>query len=177
MLEAGGLDRREIVSRRLWGIDIDPLAVAVAEAALYVWSGVIAGDRLVAADAIADPWPAARLAVVLGNPPYAEPGPFGESTARSRLMAARLRDRFGDVVGPYTDTAWIFLAAARAESVRAGGRVVLVQPQSVLSARDAAGIRRGLTLEGLWVTEEPVFWRRCGSVLRSSALANLHIGR
>ena len=45
--------------------------------------------------------------------------------------------------------------------MRPGGRVGLVQPQSVLAARDAAGVRRslaaGCSLESLWASDRPVF--------------------
>jgi hypothetical protein len=166
VLEAAGLHRREIVERRLWGIDVDPLAVAVTEAALYLWSGAVPAGHLVVGDALTDPWPASGFAAVVGNPPFLSQ--LGESTARSADASTRLRTRFGDLIRPYTDTAWIFLVAG-AESVRPGGRVVLIQPQSVLSARDAAGIRRRLPLEGLWLTDRPVFAaavRVCAPVVR-----------
>jgi N-6 DNA Methylase len=168
VFEATGMPRRQIVEGRLWGIDVDPLAVAVTEAALYLWSGEVPGAHVVVGDALTDSWPATGFAAVVGNPPFLSQ--LGESTARPGEMSTRLRGRFGDVIAPYTDTAWIFLLAA-VESVRPGCRVVLIQPQSVLSARDAAGIRRVLPLEGLWLTDRPVFAasvRVCAPVVRRS---------
>jgi hypothetical protein len=167
VLDGHGFDRRDIVEHRLWGIDLDPLAVAVTEAALYLWSGTVPADHLAVADALHDPWPATGFAAVIGNPPFQNQ--LGGTTARSRDSATRLRQRFGDLIGPYTDSASVFLAAA-ARAVRPGGRVVLVQPQSVLSARDAAALRRQLPLEGLWLTDEPVFSasvRVCAPVIRT----------
>ena len=166
VLEAAGEARQAIVESRLFGLDIDPVAVAVAEAALYLWSGTTPGDHLVVGDALADPWPVEGVAVVVGNPPFQSQ--LGRATARTPAEADRLRSRFGDVVGPYTDTAWLFLAAA-VESVRPGGRIVLVQPQSLLAARDASAIRRRCSLEGLWLTDKPVFAaavRVCAPVVR-----------
>jgi hypothetical protein len=169
VLASHRLARREIVELRLWGIDVDPLAVAVTEAALYLWSGSVPGNHLVAGDALTEPWPArpdGGFTAVVGNPPFLSQ--LSRATTRRTEVSDRLRCRFGDLIGPYTDTAWVFLLAAL-EAVRPGGRVVLVQPQSVLSARDAAGIRQALTLEGLWLTEEPVFAasvRVCAPVIK-----------
>ena len=53
-----------------------------------------------------------------------------------------LRDRFGDAVRAYTDTAALFLLRA-CDLAAPGGTVALLQPQSVLGARDAAGVRGG----------------------------------
>ena len=154
ILAARGFARREIVERRLFGIDTDPLAIAVAEAALHLWSGASPGDHLIVADALADPWPATDLSAVVGNPPFQNQ--LENATSRGPEAVRRLRARFGSAVGAYTDTAWLFLLAAH-RAARPGGRVVLVQPQSVLAARDAAAVRRGLDLEGLWLADEPVF--------------------
>src|SRR5699024_288332 len=79
---------------------------------------------------------------------------------RSSTDRAGLRERFGDLIGPYTDTAALFLAIA-AERLARGGRACLVQPPSLLGSRDGAAIRRHLTrtarLRGLWVANAPVF--------------------
>ncbi|MGH9117254.1 MAG: HsdM family class I SAM-dependent methyltransferase [Acidimicrobiales bacterium] len=165
LAEEGG-SRRAIVESRLFGVDLDPLAVAVTEAALYLWSGTTPAGHLVVGDALADPWPVAGVSVVVGNPPFQNQ--LGRSTTRPPADVHRLRLRFGEAVGQYTDTAWLFLAAA-VESVRPGGRVVLVQPQSLLAARDASVVRRRSTLEGLWLTDRPVFdaaVRVCAPVIR-----------
>jgi hypothetical protein len=79
---------------------------------------------------------------VVGNPPFASP----------------LRTGGAGGLGPYTDLAGRFLVRSM-EAVRPGGRVGLVQPQSVLTARDAAGVRDavGDQLRALWVAEARVF--------------------
>ncbi|CAN5694873.1 hypothetical protein BH24ACT3_BH24ACT3_04470 [soil metagenome] len=162
-----GLDRRTIVADLLWGADIDPLAVAVTEATLWLWA---AGDgapsrswHLAVADvlAAAPPWsdaPPDGFDLVIGNPPFGNQ--LGSTTARRRAQSESLRSRFGPAVRGYADTAAVFLLACR-RMARVGGRVSLVQPESFLAARDAAAVRvevlDGAALTGLWVAAEPVF--------------------
>ena len=151
----------------LRGADIDPVAVATARAALEAWSGVAPPPgAVVVADALEEQWfpPAARRrrrrepAVPLA-PHRRSPDP--------PLPARRS--------ATYTDASARFLAAA-VGLCRPGGRVVLVQPESLLAARDAAPVRAAVleaaALEGLWVAGEPVFAagaRVCAPVLRVGA--------
>ncbi len=131
------LPPRESV-RRLFGVDIDPLAADVARAATALWSGgtpaeVTVADFLVEGASGAD--------VVVGNPPF-----------RSPLRA-------GGTPGPraYTDISGRFLLKAL-DVVGPGGRVGLIQPQSVLAARDAAPVRAAVSgLRALWIAEAKVF--------------------
>lgn len=144
-LETLGYDRSAAV-HHLRGGDIDPTAVAVAEAALWWWSArsgtpARAGRSLREGDALTDhrSWPASGS--VVGNPPF-----LGQLRSTTTIDADRrtlLRSRFGAAVRPYTDAAWLFLLAAT-EAVAAGGRVALVQPQSLLGARDAAAVRQAI---------------------------------
>ncbi|MGH9244737.1 MAG: HsdM family class I SAM-dependent methyltransferase [Acidimicrobiales bacterium] len=171
-----GVEPRHVVAELLWGVDVDPLAVAVTEAALYLWSGSSPGDHLAVADALTSglgawPRPPTRgFAAVVGNPPFQSQ--LGRRTARSPAAAETLRSRYRNAVAAYADTAWIFLAAA-IDLTRPGGRVVLIQPQSLLAARDADGVRRlavtCAALEGLWLPRDPIFdaavWV-CAPVLR-----------
>lgn len=152
--EAAGGDRRSIVDR-LWGIDIDPLAVATTEAALALWSGVPPpAGRLVVADALLDPPPMPLVDVVVGNPPFLSQ--LDAVTVRGAADAERLRARFGAAVQAYTDTAGLFLLAGCALS-RVGGTVAMVLPQSVMAARDASGVREALDasahLREVWVPQ------------------------
>ena len=131
---------------RLWGMDVDPLAVATAEAALALWAGEVPPPgHLVVADALVDPcsWP--PLDVVVGNPPFLSQ--LDASTARSAAVAAALRARFGDAVRPYTDAASLFLLVA-CDLAAPGATVALLQPQSVLGARDASGVRDAVAARG-----------------------------
>lgn len=178
LLEARGLSRACIVEELLWGIDIDPLSVAVTEAALILWAAE-AGDtvrrtNLVDADALRsglDAWPAPAepFDVVLGNPPFQSQ--LAASTARTAAESAGLRERLGDVATGYADTSSLFLAAA-VEMVRDGGRVALVMPESFLATRDARPARQRVlqraNLTDLWLDGGTVFdaaVRVCAPVL------------
>ncbi|HKE75445.1 MAG TPA: N-6 DNA methylase [Acidimicrobiales bacterium] len=175
-LHRAGVDRREVVRRHLWGADIDPVGLAAAEAALALWAGeapppgrLVVGDPLAAGRALWPDAPRAGFAAVVGNPPFQ--GQLGRATARSGPERAALRDRFGDAVRAYTDTAWLFLLLG-CDLARPGGRVALVQPQSLVAARDAAAVRaavdRRADLRELWVDEGRVFAasvRVCAPVL------------
>ncbi len=128
----------EVVGR-LYGLDVDPLAVATTEVALTLWARepVPAGNVLVA-DALtqAPAWP--HLDVVVGNPPFLSPLDAGTGPDHARAVA--LRGRFGDAARAYTDVAGLFLLVA-IDLAGPGATVALLQPQSVLGARDAAGVR------------------------------------
>ncbi|MET0901697.1 MAG: N-6 DNA methylase [Acidimicrobiales bacterium] len=152
-------ERPADIVQRLWGADIDPLAAATTEAALSLWAGAPPPPGHVhAADALVEElgWP--RLDVVVGNPPFLSQ--LGATTTRRPADAARLRGRFGDAVRPYTDPASLFLLLA-CELAAPDGMVALVQPQSVLAARDAVGVREAITaradLDDVWFPEQPGF--------------------
>lgn len=166
-LVGAGAEPAAVVAEQLVGFDLDPLAVATTRAALRCWArdhgvadvdpvGVVLGDGLAAA------WDA-DIDVVVGNPPFLSP--LGTDTAGGPIAVA-LRQQMG---APYADVAGLFLLRA-IERVRPGGRVVLIQPESLLSSRDARRIRDAAAphLVGLWVAGEPVFAasvRVCAPVL------------
>ena len=134
-IRASGTPSEEVARQLLFGADVDPLAAAVTETAIALWSGgtaparghVVTGDPLtVGAEAWPDP-PAGGFGAVVGNPPFQ--GQLGGATARSRADAEALRARYGDAVAPYVDTAALFLLLA-VELCRPGARVALVQPVS-----------------------------------------------
>ena len=166
---ADGLPPGDVLAG-LAGVDVDGGAVAAAEAALVAWArgegwdGAGPGPSLVVGDGT-DPSPfgeggprPGQVDLVVGNPPFR--GQLGTATARDRAAAARLRERWGAAAGGYVDDAALFLHVACAWP-RPGGRVVLVQPESVLGARDAEGVRGAVgevaDLVGLWVAGEPTF--------------------
>ena len=184
VLAERGLERRAIVSEMLWGIDIDADAVQVAIAALALWGSspargwVSPGDHIVQADALVHGLAAFEARTkgfdtVLGNPPFQ--GQLGAGTARSAGYGRELRERWAADAGPYADTAAFFLLAGL-ELSASSGRIVLVQPQSVLGAADAAPIRAVLderaVLSGLWIGGAEVFdasVRVCAPVLDRGA--------
>ena len=141
---------------RLWGADIDPVAVATTEAALMLWATVPPGrHQLRVADTLLDPPAWGPFDVVVGNPPFLSQ--LDTSTTRSQDANDRIRGAFGDeAVGAYTDTAALFLLRS-ASATRAGGALALVQPQSALATRDGAGVRAALdreaTLREVWVPD------------------------
>jgi hypothetical protein len=165
-LESLGLDRRTIVDELLWGVDIDPTAAMVTEAALALWAaehGSDARPHVAVADSLRsglDAWdpPARPFDLVIGNPPFQNQ--LERRTARDRDTASALRERFGGVVVGYVDTASLFLVAA-CRLTRPGGRVALVVPQSFLAARDAEPARAALleqaALTGLWLPRAALF--------------------
>jgi SAM-dependent methyltransferase len=134
----------------LVGVELDAHAAAVARAA-------VPSATVITADALALRWNESANAAdrhlfdaVVGNPPFLNQ----LRTLTSRGGASR----YGG--GPYADAAAEFLALA-ARLVRPGGRVGMILPASLLSARDAAGVRRELLEHGaithLWSTDERVF--------------------
>jgi hypothetical protein len=180
LLHGRGVGRRHVVRHLLWGADIDPLGLAAAEAALALWAGeppppgrLVVGDPLGHGRAVWPDPPPDGFDAVVGNPPFQSQ--LGRATARSAADQRRLRARFGSPVRAYTDTAWLFLLVG-CELVRPGGRVVLVEPQSLVAARDAAAVRaavdRHAVLRDLWLDEGRVFRaavRVCAPVLELRA--------
>ena len=177
-----GHDPSAIVTEMLWGTDVDPGAAAVADASLRWWAeshgAHEAGPEahLSVADVFLAgcPLPGGFHAVV-GNPPFQ--GQMRGDTVRSVEQNRLLRERWGDVVGPYTDTAALALAVG-ASALRPSGRLAMVLPVSVLGARDARAARDAATaraaLTGLWVAGEPVFSAEvdvCAVVLTAGASA------
>ena len=152
------------------GIDVDPLACEVARAATALFRGgrpaeVHEADfLLLAPDPGAGTPRSGASSIVLAADSVV---PATESTARTGSFdavvgnppfASPLRTGGAGELGAYTDLAGRFLVRSL-EVVRPGGRVGLIQPQSVLTARDAAGVREavGDQLRALWVAEAQVF--------------------
>jgi SAM-dependent methyltransferase len=134
------------------GVDLDPGAVEIARFLLWLEdtsvSRAVLDANLVVGDGLALD-AEASYDVVVGNPPFL-----------NQLRTATVRDSSVEGVGPYTDTSAVFLLRS-AGLVRDGGRVGLVQPLSVLAARDAAPVREALDRQGglvsLWASDRPVF--------------------
>jgi len=118
------------------GVDID---AATAAAGGFVHDDSLRRD-----------WGALSFDVVVGNPP------FLNQLARTTTRGGR--SQFGG--GPYADAAAEFLALAM-RLTRPGGRVGLVLPQSLLSARDAAAIRAAVdsaaALRWMWWSDTLMF--------------------
>lgn len=177
-LSAAGHPPAAVAGELVWGTDVDPGALIVAEAALALWAevhgagGAHPGGQLVLADALLAPrpGPAVGFDVVVGNPPFQ--GQLAGGSVRSGVQRRALQAAWGRVIGPYTDTAAVFLVAG-ARALAPGGALAMVLPTSVLAARDAAEARVAATavadLVGLWVAVDAVFDAAvdvCAPVLR-----------
>ena len=124
----------------LHGMDLDPMAVAIARARLRArfgggqeaWRRAIrCGDSLAAGA-----WNREFDAVV-GNPPFL--GQLSARSARGAALNDALRRRVDGVVQRYADTASAFLLLACELAPR--GSVALVLPVPILSAGDALPVR------------------------------------
>lgn len=123
---------------RLRGVDLDPLAVAVTRAALRLWAGgaPVAADAIRVGDGLFVEWDTPATHVV-GNPPFG--AQLRGETVRGAERRTRLRARWPEL-GGYVDDAAAFLLAG-IDRVDADGVVALIQPTSVLAARDAGPVR------------------------------------
>ncbi|WP_203231302.1 HsdM family class I SAM-dependent methyltransferase [Nocardioides caldifontis] len=161
------------------GTDLDDAAVELARVCLWlllVEPGHPAPRpelRLRVDDALLGAQPDGVHDVVVGNPPFLNR--LERRTAPDAATVRLLGDRGEGSIGPYTDVSAVFLHRA-VRWVRPGGRIGLVQPQSLLAARDAAGVRRalaaGCALESVWASDRPVFEGTpvltCAPVLRTA---------
>src|SRR5699024_10064942 len=119
-------------------------------------------SRIDVADSLLDPTAGppgeAPLDLVIGNPPFQSQ--LAGDNVRTASHRHDLRARFGELAGPYTDTAALFLVVAF-RRLAPTGRVGLIQPTSVLANRDTAAIRTMLEHEGdligLWISGERIF--------------------
>jgi hypothetical protein len=175
-LHRAGAGRQDVVRHLLWGADVDPVGLAAAEAALALWAGeapppgrLVVGDPLLAGAGLWPDAPTEGFGAVVGNPPFQSQ--LAQPTTRTAGERRALRARWGPALRAYTDTAWLFLLLG-CELARPGGRVVLVQPQSLVAARDAAAVRDAVDqraeLVDLWADDDRIFAaavRVCAPVL------------
>lgn len=175
-------DHRELAAACA-GRDIDPDAVAIAQATLALWAAPHTGKLeplgdFAVADALLAPLPAAE--VVVGNPPFLNQ--LAGDTNRSAERHEAARTRFGDAVGPYSDEAGLILLAGL-DAMTSDGLLTMIQPLSLLGTRDSGGIRSALSeqghVEGLWVCEERVFDAAvavCAPVVHGPEAATVGLG-
>lgn len=182
----------DVVQSCIFGVDLNATAADLCRAALWLEcvpscgpvaplrTNIRVGDALHGAfDAIT---PDSAFDVIVGNPPFLNQ--LQTATAASRRSAAALRDRFDGAVRGYADLSAAFLLLAT-RITRPGGRVALVQPQSLLSVKDAAPVRRALlaraSLEALWISNERVFRGAsvftCAPTLHVQGPRRLHVKR
>jgi hypothetical protein len=145
---------RRVGVRSVHGSDLDPEAVRIARARLAAEDpSVPASDiarQVVVGDGL-EVWVGRRFDSVVGNPPF-----LGQ--LRRRTAGQAEGGRRG--LGAYTDTSAVFLHRALG-LVGDGGVVALVQPLSLLAARDAGPVRKAVAEAGaitdFWCSRTPVF--------------------
>jgi hypothetical protein len=142
------LGRREIVERCLHGVDISPLAVAVAETALWLYVGepdftpAQAGRGLRVADTLAlDVGELPDFDLVIGNPPWvAYAGRAAQPLAAARRK--RYQTRFLAFKG-YPTLHGLFVE--RAATLAPRGTVGLLLPSPLADLDGYRNVRRALT--------------------------------
>jgi SAM-dependent methyltransferase len=125
----------------LFGIDINPTALAQCQASLHHSEFSIQNSTLAQADALLSPPPFLQpqsFDLILGNPPYVN-AIEGNLTANYK---SRLRPLFPNIKGA-ADLAHYFLDQAT-RLVRTGGRIAFVLPRAILNSPAAARLRANL---------------------------------
>ena len=163
-----GLSPSVIVKDLLWGIDLDPDAIRVTKTVLALWASegewIVAEKNLVTADsletgieAFQSP-PIGGFSAVIGNPPFQNQ--LQHQTVRTLESTNQLRDRWKTSAGPYADTAGFFLLVG-SSMLSEKGILLMIQPQSFLSAADSLPIRENLEeqmdLIGMWIGGSDIF--------------------
>lgn len=140
-------------ARAVRGSDLDGDAVAIARERLHAEDPTLTDAELADLVRVADgltAWTGETFDAVVGNPPF-----LGQLKSGTAVAGRRTHG-----LGAYTDTSAVFLHRAL-DLVRDGGKVALVQPLSVLAARDATKVREAVAARGsvteLWVCDDDAF--------------------
>jgi SAM-dependent methyltransferase len=145
---------RRLGVRAVHGSDLDPEAVRIARERLAALDPTVPAAELERQVVVADgltAWAGRTFDAVVGNPPF-----LGQLRRRSAGRSEEHRRG----LGAYTDTSAVFLHRSL-DLVGPGGTVALVQPLSVLAARDAGAVRTAVAARGavtdFWCADRPVF--------------------
>ncbi len=131
--------RAEFARTCLFGADIDPLAVMLAQACITMGAGLDRGGvaaltrNVRVRSSLTEP--PAPVRTILTNPPFLNR--LRSLTAPDAALAASLRARHGAALGAYTDVSVVFLL----DALRAAETVGIVLPASVCATRDAQAAR------------------------------------
>lgn len=146
----------------LHGTDLDPCAVFIARALLRHHHLLLSDAASICArirwrDGLG-PHCVDAFDLVLGNPPFMNQ--LERASARGASQSRTLRASSHGIIKGYADTASAFLHHA-ITLTRAGGITCMIQPLSVLAARDARPLRawssRTAKLESLWIGDTHAF--------------------
>ncbi|HWJ10629.1 MAG TPA: N-6 DNA methylase [Nocardioides sp.] len=136
------------------GSDLDADAVRIARQRLHAEDPTVPVAQLEAQVVVADgltAWTGRTFDAVVGNPPF---------LGQLRRTTGGQSEEHRRGLGAYTDTSAVFLRRAL-DLVGDGGVVALVQPLSVLAARDAGPVRAAVAACGsitdFWCSPRPVF--------------------
>jgi hypothetical protein len=135
----------------VWGIDRDPVAVALSRLAVWLFSAdvepIVIARRIRLADALLDRDPFAGAAppegfdLICGNPPFGNA--IEKRTARPESERRALQVRFPETArGPY-DRSLLFVDLATT-LLSPRGRYALLVPRALMAARYATGLREML---------------------------------
>lgn len=171
---AGGTTMAAFLAERVFGVDIDPVAVRLARRSLLALlpprTPVTVRRRVARAlsahiverDALSPEGTifldARPFDLILGNPPFLNQ--LEKGTAASRGRARRIASATDGAVKRYTDLAAAFLLT-NLPRLAEGGRLAFVMPQSFLSTGDARGARDAALalapLRSIWSANESLF--------------------
>ncbi len=161
-----------VLSRCIHGTDIDRAAIAIAREIAQAQGaagncGFEIGDSLKRFGSARGN--SEKFDLVIGNPPFLNQ--LRTPTTRSRADAVAIGKKFAGVSLTYADTAFVFLLGGLS-LCKPGGTLSMVQPISLLAARDAGAIRTELLaragLKSVWFANEALFSagvRVCAPVL------------
>lgn len=145
---------RRLGVRAVHGSDLDPDAVRIARERLAAEDPTVPMadiERQVVLDDGLTAWEGRTFDAVIGNPPF---------LGQLRKQTGGQNERHRKALGAYTDTSAVFLHRAL-DLVGDGGVIALVQPLSILAARDAGPVRSAVAERGavtdFWCSREPVF--------------------
>ncbi|GAA1533183.1 N-6 DNA methylase [Nocardioides humi] len=145
---------RRLGVRAVHGSDLDPEAIRIARERLHAEDPTVPAEEIERQVVVADgltAWAGRTFAAVVGNPPF---------LGQLRRHSAGRSEEHRRGLGAYTDTSAVFLRRSL-DLVGQGGVVALVQPLSVLAARDAGAVRAAVASRGavtdFWCADGPVF--------------------
>jgi len=143
-----------VLKNCLWGIDCDPVTVAVARAGLWLLAGAPRRspwlNRLQLGDALTEnALASAKFDVVLGNPPYGKPADLDYRRKVSKRFPGCRHN---------ADLTVAFVALAR-NLTRPGGRIGLVLPKPLTYSAAWRLLRREITPEIVTLCDVQCAWR------------------